>query len=337
MMKDRIDEFLEKLTEERDFSRHTISAYHNDLGQFVRYLERPPEEDHLAPVGNWNELTEAHLKTYLLHLRGRDYASSTIARKTAAIKSFCIAMHESGDIRIDPAGSMISPRVDKYVPHAISRDEVMRLISQPLADAGESDSVRPEALRDQAMLEALYATGQRVSELVALNVDDLREDRTVAIQAGRSKPAREARLSERAAAAVQRYLDEARPAMVAEGEEALFVNHRGKRLTRQGFWLILKAYAEKAGVENVTPHTLRHSCAAHALRDGADLRDVQKMLGHVSISTTQMYRQTNGSRSPEPKVAMASIQEQEESSIRAEDRELVMSGAFSDPAPTTSA
>lgn len=335
-MIDRVDEFLKNLAAERDFSRHTISAYHNDLSQFVRYLENPPAEDHLAPVANWNELTEAHLKTYLLHLRGRDYAASTIARKTAAIKSFCTAMRESGDIRIDPTASMISPKVDKYVPHAISREEVMRLIEQPMAGAVEGEIARPDALRDQAMLEALYATGQRVSELVALNEDDLLPDHVVAIRAGRSKPARQARLSERAATAVQRYLDEARPKMAAEGEQALFVNHRGKRLTRQGFWLILKAYAEKAGIENVTPHTLRHSCAAHALSGGADLRDVQKLLGHVSISTTQMYRQTNGSRPPEPGVAIASIIEQEESPAADEERELVMSGAAIDAAPTTS-
>ena len=114
-MNERVDEFLAKLTEEREFSRHTVSAYRNDLSQFVRYLQNPPAEDHLPPVASWNELTDAHLKTYLLHLRGREYASSTIARKTAAIKSFCTALRESGEIRIDPAASMISPRVDKYV------------------------------------------------------------------------------------------------------------------------------------------------------------------------------------------------------------------------------
>lgn len=331
-MNERIDQFLAKLTEERDFSRHTTSAYRNDLSQFIKYLQKPPGEDHLPPVASWNELTEAHLKTYMLHLRGRDYASSTIARKTAAIKSFCTALRESGEIRIDPAASMISPRVDKYVPHAISRDEVMRLLAQPMDSADDEGPARPEARRDQAMLEALYATGQRVSELVALNVDDLLPDNVVAIQAGRTKPARKARLSERAAAAVQRYLEAARPKMASEGEQALFVNHRGKRLTRQGFWLILKAYAEKAGIENVTPHTLRHSYAAHALSGGADLRDVQKMLGHVSISTTQMYRQTNGSRPPEPETALSSIMEQEQES----ERELVMAGAPEEPTPITS-
>ena len=137
--------------------------------------------------------------------------------------------------------------------------------------------------------------------------------------------------------------------MAAEEEQALFVNHRGKRLTRQGFWLILKAYAERAGIENVTPHTLRHSCAAHALSDGADLREVQRMLGHVSISTTQMYRQTNGSRSPEPELAMASIREQEEGEQREQeqeqeqeqppelDREPIMAGSTGDSQPVAPA
>ena len=182
------------------------------------------------------------------------------------------------------------------------------------------------------MLEALYATGQRVSELVALNVDDLLADQKVAIRAGRSKPAREARLSARAAAAVERYQDEARPKMAAEGEQALFVNHRGKRLTRQGFWLILKAYAERAGIENVTPHTLRHSCAAHALSGGADLKEVQRMLGHVSISTTQMYRQTNGLATAEPVTVRddGAAGEHDEDEAEEEEREPVFAGVGSE-------
>ncbi|HEV2108948.1 MAG TPA: tyrosine-type recombinase/integrase [Thermomicrobiales bacterium] len=298
-MLQRIDQFLEALSEERGFSRHTISAYRNDLSQFVKYLNNPPEEDHLAPAGAWNELTDAHLRTYLLHLRGRDYRASTIARKTAAIKSFCTAIHASGETRADPTATMVSPKVEKYAPHAITREEVLRLIEQPTVAADGSRPPRPDALRDRAMLETLYATGLRVSELVALNLEDLLPGGKLAIRAGRTKPERQATLTDRAATAVQRYLDEGRGRMAREDEPALFVNHRGRRLTRQGFWLILKAYAARANIEKVTPHTLRHSCAAHALSGGADLHEVQRMLGHVSISTTQMYRQVNGARTLE--------------------------------------
>jgi integrase/recombinase XerD len=299
-MRERVDEFLTGLMEDRGFSRHTIAAYRNDLNQFITYLNDPPAEDHLPPVQDWRELSDAHLRTYLLHLRGRDYASSTVARKTAAIKSFCSAIHESGESPADPKTTMVSPKVEKYAPHAISREEVFRLIAQPTAGGEGSKPPRPEAIRDQAMLEALYATGMRVSELVALNTNDVLPDGKVTVHAGRTKPERVASLSDRAASAVQTYLTEARSRMASDDEPALFVNHRGKRLTRQGFWLILKSYAERAQIEKVTPHTLRHSRAAHALGDGAQLQEVQRMLGHVSISTTQMYRQLDSAKAATP-------------------------------------
>ena len=287
-MEETIDRFLNALQAERGFSPNTIAAYRNDLAQFVAWLRQPPAEDQLDPIDDWRALDDVRLNTYLLHLRGRDYASSTVARKTAAIKSFCAYLQRQGMIPADLGAKMASPRVDKYMPKAISQDEVARLLAQPCVDGADA---KPESLRDRAMLEMLYATGMRVSELVALDLDDV-DVRTGNVQCtGKARRVRALPLFGSALAATRRYLDSARAHLVRSNETAFFVNHRGGRLTRQGFWLILKSYAQQAGIDEITPHTLRHSFAAHALDHGADLRDVQQLLGHVSISTTQVYRQ----------------------------------------------
>jgi integrase/recombinase XerD len=191
-------------------------------------------------------------------------------------------------MRGDLAAGMSSPRVEKYVPRAITPSEVERLLDQPCQNARTN---RPEALRDHAMLATLYGTGMRVSELVALNVDDLDVESGSVRCMGKAGRQRVVPLRNSALDSIQRYLEEARSTLVLGDEAALFLNHRGNRLTRQGFWLILKAYAQQAGIGDITPHTLRHSFATHELRRGAELRDVQHMLGHVSISTTQVYRQ----------------------------------------------
>ncbi len=301
-MHEDVERFLRVLEAERGFSLNTIFAYRNDLKQFVAYLNNGAPQigsDHdgrwaLEPtqsdgvlLGRWEDLTDGHLTTYLLHLRGREYASSTVARKTAAIKSFCHFLSTEGRMRADAAAGMASPKVDKYVPRAITPQEVRRLLEQPGKQA--AGSPRPEAIRDRAMLETLYGTGMRVSELVALNQTDVDPDGRTVRCAGRVGRERTVPLTEAAARAIARYLGEARP-VVRSDESALFLNHRGTRLTRQGFWLILKAYAVQAGIADITPHTLRHTFATHALRRGADLREVQQVLGHVSISTTQVYR-----------------------------------------------
>jgi integrase/recombinase XerD len=181
--------------------------------------------------------------------------------------------------------------VDKYVPRAITPDEVDRLLSEPLRDAQTS---RPEALRDHAMLETLYSTGMRVSELVSLDLGDIDLGAASVRCSGKAGRSRFVPLRPTAVGALSRYLDDGRPAIAVSEDGALFLNHRGSRLTRQGFWLILKVYAERADVGDITPHTLRHSFATHALKHGVGLRDVQQMLGHVSISTTQVYRRLAG-------------------------------------------
>lgn len=286
-LKTSVNAFIDELTTERGFSVNTVAAYRNDLSQFAEYLSAPPADDQLAPLGSWSGLTGEHLGRYLSHMYEKQYAASTVARKTAAIKSFCHYLANSGQLREDPSQSLAAPRVNRYVPRAISEQEVDRLLAQP-RDAAKSR--RPDALRDLAMIETLYASGMRVSELVALDTDDVDFDTNQVACPGKAGRRRQVPLRLQAIEAIDDYLKNGRPAMADPDETALFVNHRGSRLTRQGFWLILKAYAEEAQIENLTPHTLRHSFATHALRDGADLRDVQQLLGHVSISTTQVYR-----------------------------------------------
>lgn len=287
-MEETIERFLEALATGRGFSQNTIAAYRNDLAQFAAYLRNPPAQDQQTGITEWAELSDGPLGTYLLHLRSRDYASSTVARKTAAIKSFCAFLQRERIVSHDLGARVSSPRVDKYVPRAITPDEVHRLLAQPTLGA---QGARPENIRDRAMLEVLYWSGMRVSELVALDPSDLDLNAGTVRCNGKAGRTRTLPLSSRAIDAVQRYLADARPRLAHEEDGPLFVNHRGGRLTRQGFWLILKSYAQKAEIDDITPHTLRHSFATHALSHGAELRDVQQLLGHVSISTTQIYRQ----------------------------------------------
>jgi integrase/recombinase XerD len=286
-MEEQVDAFLNSLQAERQFSQNTIAAYRNDLQQFIAYLANPPEEDQVARVTSWPDLTDEHLGAYLLHLRSRDYAPSTVARKTAALKSFSGYLRKTGTVGQDLGTKLSSPKVDKYMPKAISREDVARLLTQPTAESPD----RPESIRDQAMLSMLYSTGMRVSELVALDLDDIDLDRGNVECQGKAGRTRVVPMSPQAAGAVSDYLNRARGTLTGAETKSLFVNHRGGRLTRQGFWLILKSYAQRAGIDDITPHTLRHSFAAHALGQGAELSDVQKQLGHVSISTTQIYRQ----------------------------------------------
>lgn len=278
-MDGQIDRFLQALKAEKDCSQNTISAYRNDLGQFVAHLRGE------QGVADWRGVGQDHLVTYLLHLRERQYASSTVARKTAALKSFFHYLVETGQMASDPSALLSSPKVDKYVPRAITPDEVERLLAQPLK-AGT-----PEALRDKAMLETLYSTGVRVSELVALDVACVELPSGRVRCAGKGGRERLLPLKLTAVEALDEYLRRGRVPLARNGADAaLFLNHRGHRLTRQGFWLILKGYARAAGIYDITPHTLRHSFAAHELDKGAELRSVQHLLGHVSISTTQVYR-----------------------------------------------
>ncbi|MGH2614551.1 MAG: tyrosine-type recombinase/integrase [Thermomicrobiales bacterium] len=308
-MEKDIERFLRVLETERGFSVNTIFAYRNDLTQFLAFLKGESGENGgrgsddgageaealsatpglLPPLERWDQLTDQHLTSFLLYLRGRKYASSTVARKMAAIKSFFNFLIGEGSMRGDPAARMTSPKVDKYTPRSISPSEVERLLEQP-GKGRDATTRRPETSRDRAMLETLYSTGMRVSELVSLDCEDVNLLERHMRCAGRTSRERRVPLRDSAVVAIDHYLSHARPLLVLREEHALFLNHRGNRLTRQGFWLILKSYANQAEIADITPHTLRHTFATHALRRGVDLREVQQLLGHVSISTTQVYR-----------------------------------------------
>ena len=283
-MQEQVQAFLEYLEVERGYSQNTIAAYRNDLTQFVDYLQQlSPAE---RPRG-WGNATRDHVISYMLELREREYATSTVARKIAAVKSFFGHMHTQGMLRHDPTSELDSPRVEKHLPSAISPEQVDRLLTAPAAGTSTG-------LRDRALLELLYATGLRVSELVALDVDDLDMSTGTLRCTGKGNKERVLPVYDRALEVVEAYVNQGRPDFLrpSSTETALFLNRRGQRLTRQGLWLIIKRYVEEADIKvNVTPHTLRHSFATHMLRGGAGLREVQQLLGHANIATTQVYTQ----------------------------------------------
>lgn len=289
-MEEQVTTFLTTLQNERQFSTNTTAAYRNDLQQFMTWLGDPPAAEQLVAITSWQELSDDHLERYLLHLRERDYAASTIARKTAALKSFSAWLRQQGIIGQETGTRLTSPRVEKHVPRSITHEEVTRLLLQPMT----SNPDKAEHIRDRAMLALLYATGMRVSELVSLDLTDVDVEQLQVTCQGKAGRTRVVPISPQAAAAIEDYLARSRSILAVDDTSSLFLNHRGGRLTRQGFWLILKSYADAAGIEDITPHTLRHSFATHALSQGAELADVQKQLGHVSISTTQIYRQLAG-------------------------------------------
>ncbi len=283
-MQQQLEQFLDYLTVERGLSTNTTAAYRTDLEQFVQFTN---ERNQSA----WSEVTRDDLVSFLIFLKEKRYATSTVARRTAAIKSFFDYLVAENIVVINPTEHLDSPKVDRFLPKAITVTQVDELLELPLTANG------PEGLRDKAMLELLYATGMRVSELVALNVTDVDMVAQHVRCIGKGNKERMLPIAGTATTALEEYLDMGRGQIGRTSEEqALFLNHRGKRLTRQGFWLILKGYAEQLGLHDLTPHTLRHSFATHMLNNGADLRSVQELLGHASISTTQIYTQVSTDR-----------------------------------------
>ncbi len=278
-MQEHVEQFLTHITIERGMTPNTTAAYRTDLEQFVAFLND-------QGLISWAGVTHDHMLSFLLFLRERRYANSTVARRTAAVKSFFAYLVTNGTVAADPTEQIDSPKVDRFLPRAISPHQVDELLELPLRTSS------PEGLRDKAMLELLYATGMRVSELVALNLNDIDMENATVRCTGKGGRERVLPLNMTAHTALEEYFDIARNQLARSSEQktdALFLNHRGKRLTRQGFWLILKGYAEEVGLDELTPHMLRHSFAAHMLSNGADLREVQGLLGHASLSTTQIY------------------------------------------------
>ncbi|AAW39523.1 MAG: site-specific tyrosine recombinase XerD [Dehalococcoides mccartyi] len=282
-MRDDIQSFLNYLMVEKGFSENTTEAYENDLRQMMTFADKEAAKSGKIP--GWENFTRQTMLAYMLDLKERNYAITTVVRKMAAAKSFFNFMVAEGKLKENPTENISTPKVGKPLPDAISISQVRALLNQPVK-SGSS-----EAKRDKAMLELLYASGMRVTELVNLNVLDVDLKEGFVRCFGKGRKERMIPIYPQAAQSIQEYLTEIRPNLVrAETEKALFLNRRGDRLTRQGLWQILKGYAREAGLDDVvTPHTLRHSFATHMLSGGADLRSVQELLGHANISTTQIY------------------------------------------------
>ncbi len=296
-MEEQIHEFLEHIRNSKGYAHNTVEAYRNDLTQFLNFAQN--ERPHL---GGWARVDKPLLQVYLVHLKERDYTAASVARKVAVIKTFFHYLMERHLITEDSTSTLSSPKVEKRLPKVLPPDEVERLLAAPAKHG------TPKGLRDSAILELLYASGLRVSELVALESDDVDTQERVVRCAGRGDKRRVVPISERSVIALGNYLQRGRPVMsIQSGERALFVNPRGVRLTRQGLWLIIKEYVKEAGITTqVTPHTLRHSFAVHMLDRGADLQNVQRLLGHSNITTTQVYSRladtdrNHGSEEPWP-------------------------------------
>ena len=283
-MTDCVSQFLNFLAVEKNASNNTISAYRNDLAQFSGFIGKA---NGAATPETWKGVSGECIVSFVGDMRSRSYKDATVARKVAALKSFYGFLAAEGMVDSDPTEHLKSPQVGKTLPRALSVAEIDELLEQPGRRA------TPEARRDKAMLELLYATGLRVSELVALNLADVSLDsdpKTVRC-VGKGDRERVLPIHQRPVEELRAYIALVRPRLVRiRNEAALFVNRRGERLTRQGFWLILKNYAREANLDkSITPHTIRHTFATHMLSGGMPLRNVQDALGHASISTTQNY------------------------------------------------
>jgi len=274
-----IESFLNYLAVEKGYSEHTGAAYRNDLTGLADFAKR-------QDINSWADFSRQNMLSYLLDLKERGYVATTMARKVAASRSFFGFLLSEGTIKANPTENMSSPSVGKALPKPIPINQVRLLLEQP------AKLSTAEAKRDRAMLELLYASGMRISELVALNLGDVNTEVDYFVRCfGKGRKERIIPLYEQIAVTVKQYVGEDRPRLAhGKKDEALFLNARGERLTRQGFWQKLKEYAKSAGLgDKISPHTLRHSFATHMLSGGADLRSVQELLGHANISTTQVY------------------------------------------------
>jgi len=286
-MKTQVDEFLRFVAVERGYSHHTVDAYRSDLTQFLGYLKG-------KGVSSWQDVDRMHILDYILYLKEREYARSTVARKVAAVRSYFHFLVADGVLRDDPTATVDSPPANKRIPRPLTQQEVARLLTDP----AQSSTSTPTALRDQALLELMYATGMRASEVVQLKLDALNlEDGTVRC-VGKGNKERILPLYRRAREALKAYLEHGRAELLrGKDERAVFVNHLGGPLTRQGLWLIVKERAQAAGISRrVSPHMLRHSFATHMLDGGAGLRELQQLLGHANISSTEIYTKVSTDR-----------------------------------------
>ena len=276
-MDKQIKLFLEFLRNDKKLSDNTLQSYKRDITQYHDYLSKNKM--------NYAKVTNEDIKNYLSELKDEGKKTSTISRNLATIRSFYQYLVRIGKIKEDPTENIQSPKIEKRVPSVLSTEEVELLLDQP-------KDIDLKGTRDKAMLEFAYATGMKVTEIIDLNIDDVDfNNSTVTCHSGKKE--RTIPLGSLAEKALKEYTEQARPILIKnEKNKSLFVNMNGSRLTRQGFWKIVKYYKEKAHInKEITPHVLRHSFAAHLLQNGADLKSIQAMLGHADISSTQVYAQ----------------------------------------------
>ena len=276
-MEKQVKLFLDFLKDDKKLSDNTLQSYRRDIEQYEKYVS----ENKI----NYLKATEETILEYMEYLREENKKESTISRSLASIRSFYQYLIRIKKIKKDPTMTIESPKINKRIPSVLTSSEVALLLDQP-------KDVDLKGTRDKAMLEFAYATGMRVTEMISLNIDDVRLDEGYVVCRGRTK-SRNIPLGSMSLKALKEYIDDARPYLIRDEEEdALFVNVNGTRLTRQGFWKIVKYYKEQAHIEkDITPHVLRHSFATHLLQNGADLKAIQTMLGHSDISSTQVYMQ----------------------------------------------
>ncbi len=276
-MERQLKYFFDFLENDRKLSENTLQSYKRDLKQFKRYLE--------ACELHYNRVKEDDIKDYIRELQEEGKKASSISRCIASIRSFYQFVLKNKKVKADPTQNIQSPKIEKRVPSVLTSKEVELLLEQP-------KDIDLKGIRDKAMLEFAYATGMRVTEIISLNIEDVNlEEGYVTCKHGNKQ--RNIPLGNMSLKALKEYVEEAREILIkTEGEQALFVNINGGRLTRQGFWKIIKFYKEQAHItKEITPHVLRHSFATHLLQNGADLKAIQTMLGHSDISSTQVYMQ----------------------------------------------
>ncbi len=276
-MERQLKYFFNFLENDKKLSENTLQSYKRDLKQFKRYLE--------ACELHYNRVKEEDIKDYIKELQEQGKKSSSISRCIASIRSFYQFVLKRNKIKVDPTANIQSPKIEKRVPSVLTAKEVELLLDQP-------KDIDLKGIRDKAMLEFAYATGMRVTEIISLNIEDVNLEEGYVVCKHDNKE-RTIPLGNMSLKALKEYVEEARDILVkTEGEKALFVNINGGRLTRQGFWKIIKYYKEQAHItKDITPHVLRHSFATHLLQNGADLKAIQTMLGHSDISSTQVYMQ----------------------------------------------
>ena len=282
-MEQAIEQFIAYLHNVKETSNNTELSYRRDLKKVIAFLRT-------RGLTDWVSVTEDDLKAYIASMGEQNFAAATISRNIASIKALFHFMAQDGIIKKDISDGLKAPKIEKKMPEVLTMEEVIRLLDQSSGDSHKE-------IRDKAMLELLYATGIRVTELITLKVSDVNLPMSFII----CKDAHKERVipfGKAAKNALVRYLGEAREQMIEDkSSDVLFCNFSGAPMSRQGFWKLIKYYEKKDGITaDITPHTLRHSFAAHLVENGADLRSVQEMLGHSDISTTQIYANMNHNR-----------------------------------------